>query len=59
MCVKFSLGDFNPIFYLHSTSIYTYRMTIALRMCSSYFIYVEDMVGLDSIIITLTINSRI
>ena len=59
MCVKLLLGDLNPSLCLYLTNTYTYRVTIAPRMCGSYFIYVEDMIGLDSIIITLTINSRI
>ena len=37
MCVKFPPGDLNPSPYpSHLTSTYTYKVTIALKVCGGY-----------------------
>ena len=43
MCVKFPPGDLNPSPYpSHLTSTYTYKVTIALKVCGGIPLYFEN-----------------
>ena len=56
MCVSLPLGDLNSGFYLpHPTSIYTYRVIIAPRVCGDNY-YLSLLCGYEyeSLLLVIT-----